>query len=253
MKRIPIIVLTIALIVTAVHATDNNTASPTNTVIAFYRALKEKHYVEGFRHSVYRAAVEGLSAKELQDLEPDFARTFSAIPEKIETRGEQITGDTAVVFLKLEGIEQLQQVALIRVDRQWLVGDQDSLGLVRAQGRNFFFNTRIIVNEGETHEMMLRIIGAEVIYSRKFEGRNATLQELIRLGGLPKDLEGLVTGGYRFVLTISADQKTFSATATPVVYGKTGKLSFYADINGVRAEDLKGGVATVRSPVYQPR
>ncbi len=253
MKRASIILLAIALIVTAAHAAENKAASPTNTVIAFYRALKEKHYVEGFRHSVYRAAVEELSAEELRDLEPDFARTFSAIPEKIETRGEQITGDTAIVFLKLEGLEQLQQVALIRVNGQWLVGDQDSLGLVRAQGRQFFFNTRIIVNEGEAHEMMLRIIGAEVIYSRKFEGRNTTLEELIRLGGLPKDLEGRETGGYRFVLTLSADQKTFSATATPVAYGKTGKLSFYADINGVRAADLKGSAATAQSPVYQPR
>lgn len=253
MKRISIIVLAITLIGTAARAAENNVGTPTNTVIAFYRALKEKHYVEGFRHSVYRAAVEGLSADELRDLEPDFARTFSAIPEKIETRGEQITGDTAIVFLKIEGIEQVQQVALIRVDGQWLVGDQDSLLLVRAQGRHFFFNTRIIVNEGEAHEMMLRIIGAEVIYSRKFEGRNTTLEELIRLGGLPKDLEGRETGGYRFVLTLSADQKTFSAMATPLAYGKTGKLSFYADINGVRAEDLKGAMATAQSPVYQPR
>ena len=253
MKRIPIIVLVIVIIALATHGAENNSASPTGTVLAFYRALKEKHYVEGFRHSVYRAAVEGLSAEELRDLEPDFARTFSAIPEKIETRGEQITGDTAVVFLKLEGVEQVQQVALIRVEGQWLVGDQDSLGLVRAQGRHFFFNTRIIVNEGEAHEMMLRIIGAEVIYSRKFQGRNTTLEELIKLGGLPKDLEGLEAGGYRFALTLSADQKSFSATATPVAYGKTGKLSFYADINGVRGEDLKGGAATARSPIYQPK
>ena len=58
--------------------------------------------------------------------------------------------------------------------------------------------------------------------------------------------------GYRFNLTLSPDMKTFSATATPLSYGKTGKLSFYADINGVRAEDLKGAPATVKSPVFQP-
>lgn len=252
MRRITILLLATAFIVTGAHA-DNNAASPTNTVISFYRALKQKHYLEGFRHSVYRAAVEGLSADELRDLEPDFARTFSAIPEKIEARGEQITGDTAIVFLKFDGIEQLQQVALIREGGKWLVGDQDSLAMVRAQGRHFFFNARVIVNEGEAHEMMLRIIGAELIYSRKFEGRNASFQELIRLGGLPKDVESQEASGYRFNLTLSPDMKTFSATATPLSYGKTGKLSFYADINGVRAEDLKGAPATVRSPVYQPR
>lgn len=252
MKRVFIILLATALIATAARG-ENNAESPTNTVITFYRALKEKHYLEGFRHSVYHAAVEGLSADELRDLEPDFIRAFSSMPEKIEPRGEQITGDTAIVFLKFEGIEQLQQVALIRVSGKWLVGDQDSLAIVRQQGRHFFFNTRIIVNEGEAHEMMLRIIGAELIYSRKFDGRNTSLAELVRLGGLPKDVEGQEAGGYRFALTLSADTKSFYATATPLAYGKTGKLSFYADINGVRAEDLKGAPATVKSPVYQPR
>ncbi|HSO76015.1 MAG TPA: hypothetical protein VLU47_14365, partial [Blastocatellia bacterium] len=63
--------------------------SPTQTVMNFYRALREKRYVEGFRQSIYRGAIEGLTAAELQDLEPDFARTFAAIPEKIEPRGEQ--------------------------------------------------------------------------------------------------------------------------------------------------------------------
>ncbi|HEX5735131.1 MAG TPA: hypothetical protein VF131_20035 [Blastocatellia bacterium] len=252
MRRVIIILLATAFIVTAARA-DNQAASPTNTVINFYRALKGKQYLEGFRHSVYRAAVEGLSADELRDLEPDFARTFSAIPEKIEARGEQITGDTAIVFLKFDGIEQLQQVALIREGGQWLVGDQDSLAMVRAQGRHFFFNARIIVNEGEAHEMMLRIIGAELIYSRKFEGRNASIDELVRLGGLPKDVENQETSGYRFELMLSPDKKTFFATATPLAYGKTGKLSFYADINGVRAEDLKGAPATVNSPVFLPR
>lgn len=250
MRRVTIILLATAFIVTAAHA-DNNAASPTNTVISFYRALKAKHYLEGFRHSVYRGAVDGLSADELRDLEPDFARTFSAIPEKIEARGEQITGDTAIVFLKFDGIEELQQVALIREGGQWLVGDQDSLAMVRQQGRHFFFNARIIVNESEAHEMMLRIIGAELIYSRKFEGRNASLQELVRLGGLPKDVENKEASGYRFELMLSADAKTFWATATPLSYGKTGKLSFYADINGVRAEDLKGAPATIKSPVFQ--
>jgi hypothetical protein len=109
------------------------------------------------------------------------------------------------------------------------------------------------VNEGEAAEMMLRMIGAELIYARKFEGRNAALPELIRLGGVPKDLEGGEASGYRFTLTVSADQKSFFATAVPVDYGKTGKLSFYADIRGVRAEDLKGRPATANSPSYQPK
>lgn len=227
--------------------------SPTETAVTFYRALKAKRYVEGFRHSVYRNAVEGLTANELRDLEPDFTRSFAAIPDKIEPSGEKITGQAAVVSLKFGESKELQSVTLIRVGNEWLVGDQETLALVNAQGRAFFFNTRMQVNEGEAYEMLQRIIGAEIIYSRKFEGKNASLAELIRLGGVPKDIEAGEASGYRFSLTVSADEKLFFATATPTAYGKTGRISFYADINGIRGEDLKGQLATARSPIYRPR
>jgi hypothetical protein len=227
--------------------------SPTDAAINFYRSLKGRHYVEGFRHSVYRGAVEGLTADELRELEPDFAITFSSIPDKIEAQGEQVTGDVATVFLKFGGQPEVQSVALVRVGGEWLVGDADSLSVVSAQGRSFFFNARILVNEADVAEMLTRIIGAEIIYSRKYEGRNAPLADLIRLGAVPKDMEDEEASGYRFALALSEDQKTFSVTATPVKYGKTGRLSFYADINGVRGEDLKGGTAGFNSPVYQPK
>ncbi|HVG21221.1 MAG TPA: hypothetical protein VNI02_19395, partial [Blastocatellia bacterium] len=94
MKRPGTIILVTIILAAGAYA-QRQSASPTDTVINFYRALKDKHYVEGFRHSIYRMAVEGLTPGELQELEPDFAATFSAIPDKIEPRGEQITGDTA--------------------------------------------------------------------------------------------------------------------------------------------------------------
>lgn len=252
MRRTVISIIAL-LLLTAAAPAQKKAGTPTDTVISFYRGLKEKHYVEGFRHSVYRSAVEGLTPAQLQDLEPDFARTFAAIPDKIEPSSEQITGQTATVSLKFGGAEEPQQVALVRVGSEWLVGDKETLSLVNSQGRAFFFNARMLVNEGEAYEMLQRIIGAEIIYSRKFEGKNASLQELIRLGGVPKDIEDGEAGGYRFALTVSADEKSFFATATPTSYGKTGKVSFYGDINGVHGGDLKGQPATARSPIYQPK
>ena len=252
MKRSTISIIAIVLFAAAAPA-QKKAGSPADTVISFYRALKEKRYVEGFRHSVYRSAVEGLTPAELQDLEPDFARTFAAIPDKIEPGAEQVSGETATVSLKFGGAEEPQQVALVRVGSEWLVGDKETLSLVNSQGRAFFFNARMLVNEGEAYEMLQRIIGAEIIYSRKFAGKNASLQELIRLGGVPKDIEDGETGGYHFALIVSADEKSFFATAVPTSYGKTGKVSFYGDINGVRGEDLKGQPATAGSPVYQPK
>ena len=137
---------------------------------------------------------------------------------------------------------------LVRVGSEWLVGDKETLTLVNAQGSSFFFNARMLVNEGEAYEMLQRIIGAQIIYSRKFEGKNASLQDLIRLGGVPKDIEDGEASGYHFALIVSVDEKSFIATAVPTSYGKTGKVSFYGDLNGVHGEDLKGQPATARSP-----
>ncbi len=227
--------------------------SPTETAMSFYRALREKRYVEGFRQSVYRGAIEGLSDGELKELEPDFEQTFSAIPQKIEPRGEQVTGAQALVHLKFEGAEEAQPVGLVLVNGEWLVGDQETLQAVSSEGRSFFFNSRMTVNEAETAEVLMRVVGAQMLYSRKFEGQYATLSRLIQMGGAPKDLEAAETGGYRYEMSLSSDQKSFFLIATPVGYAKTGRLSFYADINGVRAEDLKGGRASEKSPMYQPK
>ncbi|HKY03289.1 MAG TPA: hypothetical protein VJQ56_00270 [Blastocatellia bacterium] len=251
MKRIAI--LTSAILLAAAVAPVSNLArqaadTPTAAVMTFYRALKARQYVEGFRHSVYKGAVEGLSEDELKDLEPDFARTFSQIPDKIEARGEQTSGDTATVFLKFDGIEEPQIVTLVRVGKSWLVGDKETLEQVNSQGRAFFFNTRVMVNEEEAFDTIERLVGAEIIYAQRFQGQYAPMEEMLRLNALPKDVDA---GGYKIALTLSEDRKSFFVTATPHVYGKTGRLSFYADVAATRAEDLKGKPATNRSPVYK--
>lgn len=252
MKRT--LLATFAVVITAVGGyAQHKPLSPSETVVNFYRALKARQYVEGFRYSVYRSAVEGLSATDLQDLEPDFARTFAAIPDNITPQGEKIDGSTATVSLKFGGTGEAQQVTLVRAGSEWLVGDQETLATVKAQGNAFFFNSRMLVNESEAYEMLQRIIGAEIIYSHKFEGKNASLEDLIRLGGVPKDIEAGEGSGYRYVLTLSADTKTFVVTACPVGYGKTGRVSFYANVDGVRGEDMKGQPATAQSPAYQPK
>jgi hypothetical protein len=251
MKRAPALALFIVLLGSIAPAQKAQT--PTDAALHFYRALKENQYVEGFRHSVYRGAVEGLSAAELQELEPDFARTFAQIPDKIEAQREQINGDTATVTLKFEGNDQPQMVALVRAGGEWLVGDQASLQEVKQQGRAYFFNVRMLANEDEVVDILQHIIGAEVIYGRKYPGRVAPLAELIRLGGVTKDIETGVANGYRFTMTLSADQSAFTVVAVPVVYAKTGRLSFYTDINGIRAQDLKGQPATASTPLFSPK
>jgi len=226
--------------------------SPSQTAINFYKALKEKRYLEGFRLSVYKDAVEGLSPEDLQQLEPDFVRTFSLIPDKIEPVSEHVDGNTATVSLKFGGGEP-QTVALLKVAGQWLVGDADGLRMVQSQGRAFFFNARMAVNESETAQMISKMVGAETIYARQKEGLCASLDDLIQLGGVPKDWAGGSQSGYHTTLTVAADHKSFFITAEPIAYGKTGKLSFYADADNIRAQDLHGQPATVSSPIYQAK
>jgi len=222
--------------------------SPTETVLRFYRALKEKRYAEGFQLSIYRGAIEGLSAAELQDLEPEFARTFSIIPDTLQPAGEIIKRDSATVYLKFGANLSSQQVDLVRANGQWLVGDQESLREVQQQGRSFFFNLRMSVSESEAQDILARLVDAEAIYAVANQGRCATIEELIKLRALPAELESGQASGYRFELSVTEDRKSFSGLAVPAEYGKTGRLSFYADARGVRAEDLKGAPATSNSP-----
>lgn len=227
--------------------------TPTQTAIEFYRALREKRYADGFRLSVYRGAVEGLSEADFKELEGEFARTFAAIPEKIEPRAEKLDGDSAVVFLKFEGMDQPQSVTLIRINGQWIIGDRDALKAVQTQGTAFFFNARMAVSQDEVADVMNRIIGSELLYAQHKQGACASLEELIKLEALPADLQSGDLSGYHIVLILSADKKSFFVTAEPSRYGKSGKLSFYGDLNGLRAEDLKGHAASARSPMYQAR
>ncbi|MEW6128873.1 MAG: hypothetical protein AB1757_17680 [Acidobacteriota bacterium] len=228
--------------------------SPSETVIKFYRALKDKKYVEGFHVSVYRGAIEGLTPAELKELEPDFARTFSEIPDKIDVKGEQINGETATVFLKFEAIEEFQQITLIRINGEWLVGDQESLTMVNQQGKNFFFNSRISVNEQEAILMLSRIHSSEIIYAQKFNNTYATLAELVKLQALNEDMADSESSGYFFAMTMSEDKTSYAVTATPKLYGKTGRISFYLDQTGIlKGEDLQGKAATNQSPVFQPK
>ena len=233
-------------------AQDIKAGSPSYAVQQFYKLLHDKRYAEGFRFSIYSLALEGLSAEELNDLEPDFERIASSLPEQVEIRGEQISGDRATVFVKLPQEAQAQEVVLIRVNNQWVIGDRETQTLLKKQGRSYFFNERMRVSEMEVNEWLQEILGAELIYF-KAKQRYAPLDELVRLGGVSNQLADGVANGYRFTAAPSADGKSFVATAIPLKYGHTGRLSFYTDhTNLIRAEDKAGQAATAAATPFVP-
>lgn len=232
----------------------NPQRTPTETTREFYRMMREKKYREAFAMSIYQPAMEGLSAQEFEDLRPDFDKMALAIAEKlpatIDVSGEQISGDLATVFVKVldaEGKEKIEPATLIKLSNSWVVGDRESLDLVKKAGKKFFFEARITAHHNDVQDMMTRISLAQVLYSQSHNGQFGNTAELIAGGLVPKDIEGTETTGYRFQIIRSADGKSWYATAEPVQYGRSGRLSFYLDASGIRNGDAGGKPLPVKS------
>ena len=220
----------------------------------FYRMMREKKFREAFGMSVWRHGLEGLSTEEYEDLRPDFDRMALAVSEKlpgqIDISGEQISGDIATVFVKVtdaEGKEKVEPATLIKIDNAWVVGDKESLEIVRKAGKKFFFETRINAHHSDVQDMMTRISLAQVVYSQGHNGQFGNTAELIAAGLIPKDIEGTESTGYRFQVVRSTDAKSWYATAEPAQYGRTGRLSFYLDASGVRSGDAGGKPLVVKN------
>ena len=220
----------------------------------FYRMMREKKFREAFGISIYRAAIEGLSTQEFDDLKPDFDRMALAvsekIPEKVDITGEQISGDAATVFVKVvdaDGKEKIEPASLIKIDNAWIVGDRENLELVRKEGKKFFFEARINAHHSDVQDMLTRISLAQVVYGQGHNGQFGNMAELIAAGLVPKDIEGTESTGYRFQINRSADGKTWYATAEPAQYDRTGRLSFYLDALGIRSGDAGGKPLVVKN------
>lgn len=221
--------------------------TPTETMRDFYRMMREKKFREAFGISIYRPAIEGLSPQEFEELRPDFEKMAVAVSEKIPNQvdisGEQISGDIATVFVKVldtEGKEKVEPASLIKIDNAWVVGDRDSLEMVRKAGKKFFFEARINAHHSDVQDLLTRISLAQVVYGQSHNGQFGNTAELIAAGLIPKDIEGTESTGYRFQIFRAADGKSWYATAEPAQHGRTGRLSFYLDASGVRSGDVGG-------------
>ena len=228
--------------------------TPTETMREFYQMMREKKFREAFGITIYRPAIEGLSPQEFEELRPDFERMALAvsekIPPKIDITGEQISGDAATVFVKVldaDGKEKVEPASLIKVDNNWIVGDKENLELVKKEGKKFFFEARINAHHSDVQDMLTRISLAQVVYAQGHNGQFGNTAELITAGLIPKDIEGTDSTGYRFQIVRAADGKSWYATAEPVQYGRTGRLSFYLDASGVRSGDAGGKPLVVKN------
>jgi hypothetical protein len=217
--------------------------SPSDTVREFYKGMREKRFREAFNLTIYKPAIDPLKPKEFEDLRPDFERMAAIFPEQVNISGEQVSRDSATVFVKVkEGDkpEQAEPITLILADGAWIIGDKENQAIVKKAGKQFFFNARINTHHDEVQAMLTRISLAQLLYSQQHDGLFADLATLIKLGLLPKDLESTESTGYRFHVNAPAGGKTWNAAAEPAQYGRTGRLSFYLDASGVRNSDVGG-------------
>jgi hypothetical protein len=247
-------VITLLLLTAIISFAQAPARTPTDTMREFYRMMREKKFREAFGISIYRPAIEGLSTQEYEELRPDFEKMALAvsekIPEKIDITGEQISGDVATVFVKVvdaDAKERIEPASLIKIDNAWIVGDKESLEMVKRSGKKFFFEARINAHHSDVQDMLTRISLAQVVYSQNHNGQFGNTAELITAGLIPKDLEGTESTGYRFQVVRTPDGKSWYATAEPAQYGRSGRLSFYLDAAGVRSGDASGKPLVLRN------
>ncbi len=220
--------------------------TPGATVTEFYRLMREKKFSEAFTLSVYKLAVEGLTPEELADLAPDFEALASNIPANIEVTREEISGTRAIVFVRVQDIDdetpKTQPVQLKKDGERWLILSDDSgaEAAVQRDGKNYFFNLRIDTHHAEVESIFRDIIKAEFAYASQNGGRYADLAELIRSGLVTDDLLNTKSTGYKFRVTVSKDGKSYSGGAEPERYGKTGRLSFTLKVNSFDKKDNGG-------------
>ena len=216
--------------------------SPSDVVRAFYTALRERRFRDAFMMSVFRPAVEPLSAEEFEDLRPDFEPMAANSPAEVVITGEQVSGDEATVFMKLGDGNKIKVVPvyLIREGGAWVVGDREGRESVKKAGKRFFFDARINTHHVDVEEMLSRISAAQFVYAQQHGGAYGDLDALVRAGLVPEDLKGTRSTGYRFSVAPAENGAGWTGRAEPEHYRRTGKLSFYMDPSGLRKKDAGG-------------
>jgi hypothetical protein len=230
----------------AVSATEaQNQRTPSDTVREFYKAMHDHRFKEAWDLTIYKPAVDGLNAEEMEDLRPDFEEKAAAVPDVVEISGEQISGDTATVFVKVPISDSTPQstsqpVTLIKSGGRWIIGTESDRAEVQKKGRRFFLDALITQHHSDIEDLLKRVIAVQIVYSQQ-HGVFGDLTALINAGLVPKAAGDPKELGYNFRVTVGGDGKTYLAGAEPTRYGHTGKLSYWMDQTGtIRSLDNGG-------------
>ncbi len=205
---------------------------PADTVRVFYKHLREKKFREAVYLTNLRPAVEGLTDAELREFSLDFEKIAGRVPADLEINGEITSGSLATVTANLpaddEDKNEIQTIRLRNENGIWIILTVEPVAeaRIKKEGKNYFYNLKIETHEEEARSMLERISKAQLAYSLQNGGIYADLNTLVAGGLLPDDVKTSDSTGYNYSVHLSAQNKCYSAGATPAVYGKTGRLSF---------------------------
>ena len=219
---------------------------PSDVVLDFYKAMRERRFRDAFALTIYKPAVEGLNEEEMELLRPGFEEKAAEIPASVEIMGEQISGNNATVFVKVPVNETTPQVTsqplnLVNTGGTWLIGTEADQAEVKKAGRRYFLDALATEHESDVEDLLKRLATWEGIYAAQHGGSYADFPPLIQAGMLSGEAIDPKLSGYNYRITLAKDGKTYVANAEPTRYGKTGKLSFWMDQTGLIKSGDAGG------------
>lgn len=241
-----IIVLTLTFGSTTLFAQTQAQRGPSDVVRDFYKAMREHRFKDAWAMTIYKSAVDGLSAEEMEDLRPDFEAKAAAVPDQIEITGERIQGNIATVFVKVPVSDSTPQVTsepvnLLNSAGSWIIGTEADQAEVKKKGRRFFLDALIEEHENDIEELLKRLLAVQLVYSSQNKGQLGDLQALIGANLVAKESGDPKAIGYTVKITVTPDGKGYIATAEPTRYGHTGKRSFWMDQTGnIKSADNGG-------------
>jgi hypothetical protein len=217
---------------------------PSDVVREFYKAMREHRFKDAWSVTIYRPAVESLSADEMEDLRPFFEAQAAPVPTEIQIDTERISGNTAQVFIQLPPSDASPQITskpvdLINVGGVWLIGTEAEQANVKKAGSRYFLDAMIDINQENVADVLKRLIGMEAVFAQGHGGAFGEVKALVDGGLMSDDMFDPKSSGYNFHLTVNG--KTFTAAAEPARYGRTGKLSFWMDQTGAIKSADNGG------------
>ena len=221
---------------------------PSDVVREFYKAMREHRFKDAWAMTIYKPAVEDLSAEEMEDLRSDFEQKAAQVPAQIEITGEQIQGNIATVFVRVPVTESTPQVTsepvnLISSGDVWIIGDEANQTVVKKAGRRFFLDALIEEHQSDVEDLLKRLVAVQIVYGAQHNGAFGDLQALIAADLVARESGDPKAIGYNVRITIAPDGKGYVATAEPTRYGHTGKLSFWMDQTGAIKSADNGGKA----------